>query len=126
MSAHVMRLEWEGSFPSHTVVCNEPPEALCRAEFDCTCEEYAATGMGADGFPWHALTDGYMDDDDREQYELNGTRPRHYGRPGGECTYALWINNGDCAGELGSGTVDVPVTFMWDGDGYEWTVGSVS
>ena len=122
-----MRIEWDGSaFPLHTVVCNEPPEAVCRAQFDCTCEEYAATGIGDDGVPWHELTDGYMDDDQREA-AAQGNPPRHYGRHGGECTYALWLNEGDDPEESGRGTADMPITgFLWTGDGYEWTVGGAA
>jgi len=119
VSAHFMRVEWSGGgrFPSYSVICNEPPEARCRAQFPCDCEEYAA--LGFDGArPWHELTDGYLTDDQREQ----DPPPRHYGEPGGECNYALWLDNGDCADELGHGTADIPVTFEWDGDGYEWHV----
>ena len=123
MSAHVLRIEFDGGiFPRITVVCNEPPEALCRAEFDCTCEEYADTGIGADGIPWHTLTDGYMDDDQREAAE-QGNPPRHYGQHGGECPYALWLNEDDPS-ESGRGTADVPIaSFQWVGDGYEWSIG---
>lgn len=121
-----MRLEWDGwRSLSHAVVCNEPPEALCRAQWDCGCEEYADTGIGEDGVPWHELTDGYMDDDQREA-AARGDAPRHYGQHGGECNYALWLNEDDPA-ESGYGTADVPITeFKWLGDGYEWHVGSAS
>lgn len=122
-----MRIEFDGDvFPRHTVVCNEPPEALCRAQFPCDCEEYAAWGLDDAGVPWHTLTDGYMDDDEREQ-AAQGNPTRHYGQHGGECTYALWLNEGDDPAESGYGTADVPITaFTWLGDGYEWHVGSAS
>ena len=114
-----MRVEWEShSFPSYTVVCNESPEALCRAQFDCDCEEYAAIGIGGDGKPWHALADGYLTEEERNLPEP----PRHHGEHGGECNYALWLNNGDCTDDLGHGTADLPATFTWDGDGYEWDI----
>lgn len=104
-----MRVEWDGGMPSYTVICNEPPESLCRAQFACDCEVYGQTGIDHQG-PWH---DTYV-------WEGPSETERHRGEPGGECTYALWLNNGDCADELGHGRVYIPVTFTWDGDGHEW------
>jgi hypothetical protein len=107
-----MRVEWDGGMPTYTVVCNEPPEALCRAQFSCDCEVYGKVGLDENG-PWHDtyVWEGPQSDADR-----------HRGEHGGDCTYALWLNNGDCPDELGHGVADIPVTFTWDGDGYEWQV----
>jgi hypothetical protein len=119
MSAHTMTVTFarRGWSPRHSVTCNEPPEALCRASWGCDCEYYAAHGVDERG-PWHELANGYMSDEDRQAT----TPTRHYGRPGGECNYVLWMDSSEYIDELGSGEVTFPVSFTWGDDEYEWEV----
>lgn len=122
MTGHDMQIEWDGDlYTTYRVICREPAEAPCRFEFDCHCEEYYATGVDADG-PWHALTDGYLTNDESARTRSNpDERPRHRGKHGGECTYQLWMQDTDVQ-DLGNGIAHIPVTFTWDGEYWEWHV----
>ena len=113
MSNHRISIEFESGYysPTYTLTCEAPPEALCRAEWDCDCEAWDKHGVDEQG-PWH---EGTTWDDEESSF-------RHYGKPGGECGQILFVNESDCIDELGRGTVTVPVDLAWDGDGYEWHI----
>ena len=115
MSGHSVTIAFEPTFmlPGLSFNCNEPPEAICRAVFDCECEAYYGSGVDEQG-PWHEVDD----------YDSDGPDPktRHYGKPGGECGQLLFITESGCPDEMGDGEVTVPVRLQWEGDDYSWHI----
>ena len=112
MSAHhSMTIEWDGGFygPTYSPECSAPPEAICRARWDCGCESWDDYGVDESG-PWHLAYDSETD-----------AETRHYGTAGGECGHLLFIGD-DCVAELGGGSITFPIDLSWDGDGYRWSV----
>ena len=91
--------------------CHAPADALCRAVYDCGCEEWFEAGV-EDGVPWHECAG--------ESWER---RVRHFGRfDPRECNTRDWIE-GDPLGCQASGTdsqVVIPVDLAWTGYGVEW------
>jgi hypothetical protein len=102
-----MTLNWDGGWLSYFPKCSAPSEALCRAKWDCDCESWSRVGVDEQG-PWHEVYDGW---------DLEAGR--HYGKPGGDCGWILFIE--DCPDELGKGEVTFPITMEWNGDGYVWS-----
>lgn len=124
MSGHYATVEWDGyDGPTYTFTCDEPPEALCRAQWDCDCERYASCGIDDQG-PWHELADGYMTVAEL-QAVLKGTaeRPRHYGFPSNECGQLLFITSSGEEGYMGGGSVRFPIDLDWsaDDESYLWS-----
>lgn len=118
MSQHRVTITFDGGYtPELTFACDAPPQALCRAEFACDCEVYARLGVDERG-PWHELTEGYMTSDEQAATEP----PRHYGSSGGECGQLLYVTESDCAGEVGDGSVTVPIDLTWHDGGCEWHI----
>jgi hypothetical protein len=115
MAGHRIEVEFSHYVygPGVHVICDEPAGALCRAQWDCDCEEFSEVGVDEHG-PWHVTYawEGPASESDR-----------HYGKPGSpDCNYALFVEESGAAAELGHGTLTAPVSFTWDGDGYEWHV----
>lgn len=84
-------------------VCEAPPESICHARFDCSCEEYYELGVD-NGIPYHKP--------DPEATLL------HYGKFDTTfCSYEEWS---DAFDELTHGKVKIPVAVQWNGDSYEF------
>lgn len=112
MSDHGLKLDFErvGWGPQMSIVCSAPADSWCRVEWHCECESWSMQGLDPVLGPWHLAYDSHLDD-----------MVKHYGKPGGECAYALSINDSGCVDELGGGTATVPVDMEWDGDGWCWS-----
>lgn len=81
MNNHTVTLTVEDGFLSGRMECHAPPDALCRARWDCDCEEWGDIATTHDGRPWHQRTEG---------------GDRHYGRFDPDwCNHAEWFNDGD-------------------------------
>lgn len=105
MSAdHVVTIDLEyGWGGSVTLACKARADAMCHAVWDCECEWWCKSGIGADGKPWHAPGD-YSEPE----------RERHVGTfDPTQCNWKDWAENSD---ECLRGKVTFAVTPEWDGE----------
>jgi hypothetical protein len=100
---HTVTIDWD-NHGCHTFTCHAPADALCRASWDCTCEEWIGLVV-EDGVPWH---------DAGTDVEVG----RHRGRfDGGGCNLRDWYD--ECRGaDLLTGEVTFPVLEEWERDGH--------
>lgn len=121
MSDHTMTIEWDAGRADYRLTCAAEADAPCRLEFDCECEAYVGTGIDPERGPWHGLVEDHMTNAQLANLRSTGERPRHYGKFGGECTVALWINESGMTDELGAGSITFPIDAEWDGDDWLWS-----
>lgn len=103
-----MTVDFSGGWVTYRPKCNEPPEALCRARWDCECEVWDSSGVNQQG-PWHEISG-----------ELFSPSVRHYGKPGGDCGFVASIE--DIPDELGEGEVTFAIEEVWLDGGCTWRV----
>ena len=112
---HAHRLVIEDGFVMFE--CHAPADALCRAVYNCDCEEWFEAGV-EDGVPWHETET--LTECAGESWER---KVRHYGRfDQRECNAGDWIE-GDpigCQARGTDGRVVIPVDVAWTGHGVEW------
>ena len=97
--------------------CHAPADALCRAVYNCDCEEWFEAGV-EDGVPWHGTET--LTECAGESWER---KVRHYGRfDPRECNARDWIEGDpiECQERGTDGQVVIPVDVSWTGHGVEW------
>ena len=106
---HIVVIEFDCDvFPQLRLRCEAGPTAMCRAHYDCDCEEWTEGGND-NGTPWHQAI-GY---DEGE---------RHEGRfEPGWCNVAEWFDEGGGGASL-SGSVDARVSAAWNGHGFDYNI----
>lgn len=113
MSAHILRLNFDGWLRVEAV-CNEPPGANCRlTSVSCECEYWGPIDRRGDGTIWHRVIDE------------GPIEPLwHEVKPADYCNVCEYLNNDDileCATPNATFTLaDMPIEVTWNGDGYEW------
>lgn len=96
--------------PTATMTCTAPEQSLCRAVWDCGCEEWGDPRI-EDGRPVHTIIE-YGDDEDIEVDHVGRFDPAF-------CNLREWFHGSD---ETLNGKIVVAVTPEWTGDGYMFTI----
>lgn len=99
------RFDGDGCRPLLRLTCDSSPDALCRAEFECECEQYFDSKV-VDGKPTH-----------RPDWDSDET---HVGSFGTGCNIATWFDVAD--GEELTGTVSFEIAPEWQGEFYTYAI----
>lgn len=111
MAEHEVTIEADGGLYA-TLKCNAPADALCHARWTCECETLSAVEV-LDGVPRHAYVDegsGIVDAWHEGTFDL------------GHCELRVWFDECGDVESMYGGSVTVPVTAEWDGDGYTFSI----